>query len=471
MKLKVLAALLPFGFAFFLYSCTKLNEPTELGDELLPVVDNVNTFDTTLELQASYYPFNDSSRNLISENMALGKINDPVFGTTTADMYFNLSSRVYNASPFYNKDSVLGIDSVFLTLAYAGSYGDTASGSSRVNVDVAEILQDNGFNDTTLYRYDQSGFTTGPVLGTTTFTPSQFKDTITLIQKRDTTKLVNVLRIKLSNSLGQKLAQFDTTGNGGYKSDSLFRTLFRGLAVKTTDVSGPGVLSYFNPGNTVSSLTVYYRYTKDGVKDTSSAVFQHLTYSQANSIRRTAGGEYLANLAKTNSDQLYIQSAPQGSYVAISAPGLSTFPNKIIHRAELIAVKLPSAAENIFTVPNRLLLDHKGPTDTAFLFSQDIQIEASGSLNLSQFGGTLRNDNSYRFNITRYLQSIVTRNDRNDTLRLYAPLRSTLFAKTIGQYVSITNLSNIAAGRVVLAGVNHPNPASRLRLRIIYSNL
>ncbi|HEV7333550.1 MAG TPA: DUF4270 family protein [Flavisolibacter sp.] len=470
MKLKVLFAFLTLGFALFLYSCTKLNEPTELGDELLPVVDNVNTFDTLLDLQASYYPFHDSSRHLISDNMALGKINDPVFGTTTADMYFNLSSTVYTNSPFYNKDSVLGIDSVFLTLAYAGSYGDT-TGASLVNVEVSEILQGNEFNDTTLYRFDHPGFPTGPSLGTATFTPSQFKDTITLIQKRDTTKLVNVLRIKLANSLGQRLAQFDTTATGGYKSDSLFRTLFRGLALKTTDVSGPGVLSYFNPGNTTSALTVYYRYSKDGVKDTASAVFRHATYSQANSIRRTPGGEYLANLNKTNPEQLYIQSAPLGSYVAITAPGLSSFPNKIIHRAELIAVKVPSTMENIFTAPNRLLLDHKGPTDTAFLFSEDIQIDANGSLNLSLFGGTLRNDNSYRFNITRYVQSLVTRKERNDTLRLYAPMRSTLFAKNLGQFVSVTNLNNIANGRVVLAGVNHPNPDMRLRLRIIYSNL
>ncbi|RYG24397.1 MAG: DUF4270 family protein, partial [Chitinophagaceae bacterium] len=345
------------------------------------------------------------------------------------------------ASPFYNKDSVLGIDSVFLTLVYAGSYGDTASGSSRVNVEVSEILKDNGFNDDSLYRFDHPGFTTGPALGTASFTPSQFKDTITLIQKKDTTKLVNVLRIKLANSLGQRLSQFDTTGNGGYKSDSLFRTMFRGLALKTTDVSGQGLLSYFSANNTNSALTVYYRFSKDGVKDTASAVFKHLDYSQANSIRRTESGEYTANLSKPNPQQLYIQSSPLGSYASISIPGLSAFPNKIIHRAELIAYKVPSASDNIFTVPGRLLLDHKGTTDTAFLFHDDIQIDASGSLNLSQFGGSLRSDNSYRFNLTRYVQGLVTRKERNDTMRLYAPLRSTLFAKNLGQYVSVTNLS------------------------------
>jgi hypothetical protein len=310
-------------------------------------------------------------------------------------------------------------------------------------------------------------------LGSASFTPSQFKDTITLIRSDDTSKLVNVLRINLSNSLGQRLTQFDTTSssNGGYKTDSIFRTLFRGLAVKTSDVSGQGVLSYFNVASENSSLTVYFRNKRDGKTDTSSAVFQHSSYSQANSITRTAGGDYLANLGQASPQQLYIQSAPTGSYAAIAIPGLTGFPNKIIHRAELIAVKLSSPLDNIFTVPNRLMLDHKGASDTAYIFENDIQFDASGSLNFSLFGGTLRNDNSYRFNITRYVQSIVTRNERNDTIRLYAPLRSRLYAKAAGRFVTATNLSNIAYGRVVLASGNHPDPAMRLRLRIIYSNL
>jgi hypothetical protein len=403
--------------------------------------------------------------------MALGKLNDPVFGTTTADMYFNLSSSVYGSSPFGNKDSVLGIDSVVLQLAYAGAYGDT-TGASSVNVEVAQINKGNDFTDTMLYRYDHPGFSTGPAISSTSFTVPQFKDTITLIRKSDTTRVANVLRVRLNNSLGQELSQIDTAGNGGYKNDSLFRTVFRGLAVRTTSVSGAGTLAYFNLISTGTALTVYYRSTKNGVKDTSSAVFQHAKYSQANSIRRTPGGEYLANINAINPQQLYIQSSPQGSYVGIGVPQLNTFPNKVIHRAELIAYKLPSSLETTFASPQRLLLDHKGASDTAFLFDNDIQPNPDGSINLASFGGHLRSDNSYRFNITRYVQGIVTRKERNDTLRLYAPFRSVLFSRAIGnRFVSVPNMTNIAYGRVVLAGTTHPDPALRLRLRIVYSNL
>jgi hypothetical protein len=363
-----LFALLIFGFVVFLFSCSKVNEPTELGDELIPAVDNVNTFDTTLtELQVSYHPFNDSVKNLIADNMALGKINDPVFGTTTADMYFNLSSRVYGNSPFVHPDSVQGIDSVVLQLAYTGAaYGDT-SAASELNVQVSAINNDDGFEDTVLYRYDNPGFTTGPVLGSKSFSVRDLKDSIPVLRK-DTFKVTNVVRIRLDNSLGQLLRNFDTTATGGYRNDSVFRERFRGLAVKTNMVSGTGVLAYFSLISANTSLIVYYK--RKTSNELASAEFIHATYSQANSIRRTSNGEYLAGMNTTNPANLYVQSSPQGSYVRIFIPGLSSFPNKIIHRAELVAYKQTSAMDNIFTPPARLLLDRKGssPADTAYLF-------------------------------------------------------------------------------------------------------
>lgn len=471
MKRKGLFTLLLTGFVLFFLSCSKLNSPTELGDELIPAVDNINTFDTTLAVETGYYLFQDSTRHLLGENMALGKLVDPVFGTSTGDLFFNLSSEIYGASPFYRPDSVLVIDSVVLQLEYRGAYGDT-TGGTQLTVQVAEIQKDNGFVDTLLYRYDVAPFSTGSSLGTATFSIPQLKDSQLLIRKRDTTKVANVLRIRLNNSLGQRLSQFDTLNNGAYKSDSLFRSIFRGLAVKTTSVNGPGALAYFNLYSASSGLAVYYQVKRNGVTDTASAVFRHKTYSQANSVQRIPGGEYLANRGKPSPQQVYIQSSPEGSYASVFVPGLTNFPNKIIHRAELVAYKVPSTLDHVFTPPSRLFLDHKGTSDTAaFIFDNDIQAGNDGSFNLGLFGGHLLPDNSYRFNITRYIQGIVTRKDRNDTLRIYAPLRTVLFSALFGQRVSVPVLGVIANGRVVLAGASHPDPARRLRLRIIYSNL
>jgi len=474
------------GFSFLIstisltlfFSCTKINEATELGGDLIPAVDNVNTFDTTIDITAAYFPFDDSSKQLITERMALGRINDPVFGTTTADMYFNLSSAVYGTYPFGARpDSIKAIDSVVLSLGYAASYGDTAN--SQISVQVSEIAAQNTFVDTMLYRFDHPGFTTtGAMLGSKTFSFKDFRDTVYVNRKGDTTRPTNVLRVRLNNSIADKLKSFDTTSgvNGGYKNDSLFRTLFRGFAVKAVATTGQGALAYFNLNDfTNSRLIIYYKVGRtSGVDSGASVSFVHSSYSQANSIKRTAGGEYLASLNQSSAQKLFIQSSPTGSYVGMTIPALSTFPNRVIHRAELIAYKVPSLSENLFAVPERLLLDHKGPgnsKDSAYMFENDLQAGFDGSLNFTSFGGTLRSDNSYRFNITRYIQGIVTKKDRNDSLRLYAPLRSNLFAKNLGQTISIPNLTNIASGRVVLANGNFPDASKRLRLRIIYSNL
>ena len=162
MKFKGLFVLLSFLSVAIIFSCTKINESTELGDDLIPAVDNVNTFDTTLELQAAFFPFEDSSKHLFGENMALGRITDPAFGNTTADLYFNLSSPTYGASPF--RDTITAIDSVVLSLSYTTAYGDTTA-AAQIGVEVSEINLGNNFYDSIFYRYDNPGFTTGTSLG------------------------------------------------------------------------------------------------------------------------------------------------------------------------------------------------------------------------------------------------------------------------------------------------------------------
>jgi hypothetical protein len=144
-------------------ACRKINEATELGGELIPPVDNINTFESYLDVVADNKLFQDTTKVYFNDNLALGHIgNDPEFGMTHADAYFNISSAFYPFYPFINKDSV-NIDSVVLSLSYNNYYGDT---NSSQTVRVYEIDQNAGFNDTTLYKYDHADFNVvGPQLG------------------------------------------------------------------------------------------------------------------------------------------------------------------------------------------------------------------------------------------------------------------------------------------------------------------
>ena len=70
--------------------CTKIT-PTDIGTDLLPVVDNVHTFETSLRVYADNYLMNDSTRINFAEDHALGIIaDDPEFGKTESQVYLSV---------------------------------------------------------------------------------------------------------------------------------------------------------------------------------------------------------------------------------------------------------------------------------------------------------------------------------------------------------------------------------------------
>src|SRR5258706_5780354 len=128
-----------------LVSCKKINESTELGKGLIPAVDNITTFDTTLEVQAFNDTFtlaNDTVRFIGSDEAFLGLINnDPLFGKTDARLFVELKPGLYPYS-FENKPDSLHIDSVVLILDYLETYGDSTIPQT---VNVYELDQANDF--------------------------------------------------------------------------------------------------------------------------------------------------------------------------------------------------------------------------------------------------------------------------------------------------------------------------------------
>jgi hypothetical protein len=471
------------------FSCKKINEATELGGNLIPDVDNVKTFEVALTADATNSLFDDSVRVLYSDLLALGDINDAEFGNVHANFCFNVSSSTYGSYPYKPSHDSLGVvDSVVLSLSYAGAYGDTI-GNGIQNISVYEIGQSAGFFDTVAYRYkDPASDFSGTLLGSKTYTINRLAaDSAIVFTPGDTAvhKEGNVVRIRLNNSLGQKLMLFDAANNanGGYYNDSLFQILFPGLAVKSAN-SG-NALSYFDlTDGDKTRLTVYYRY-KNNNKDTVGAVnYTHSRFGQSNYVKTQPGSNWASAINNPAADKIYIQGAPSGAYGRIVIKGLDAMANKVIHRAELIAPRVASSDDNKYPPPQRLFLDrtNKGLPDTAFALTRDLIISESASgttVEFDLFGGTIKSDDTYRFNITRYVQGIVTRHESNDTLRLYAPFEAIVYNPqhitslgTIGGYMSLPVNNRIYPGRVVLAGGNFAADATRrLRLRIIYSDL
>jgi hypothetical protein len=455
------------------WSCTKI-DTTNLGANLLPVVDNIHTFDTTLAVIANNFDPVACDSVYRSDLHAVGIIPaDPYFGKTTASIYFELKPGFYPFKfPASDKDSLI-LDSAVLVMHYSQSYGDTLL-PQKVQVYrlIDQFIIDTTYTTCNVFNYDNS-----ELLGEQEYIPARLTDSVHAFREASN----NQLRIRLSNSFGQG---FITDSSEIFKTDTTFKNYFRGFAIIADQVFGGNAINYFDLGNTDTRLSFYLRTSVDNKKDTSVVDFSFTTFSgEANSVIRERGNSeittHLTHPAAGDS-LIYIQTAP-GSYVELKIPGLSGLSNRVIHRAELIVDQAysPMASDAFLTTPRYLYLDTKDssaylpvPCDFSLVNQQP---------GLSYFGGAKKiiNDGSgplsrYVFNISRYVQSIVTRGKNNSTLRLRAPYtitNSASYTDACNQLIPAFNfpLNNIAEGAVKLNGTN--STTQRIRLHIIYSAL
>lgn len=479
----LLLGLIVTSVAFF-SSCKKINEATDLGGDLIPTVDNITTFDTTISVETYNELFtllNDSTRVSRSDESFVGRINnDPLFGGTDARMFLELKPAGYPFA-FARKDS-LTIDSVVLVLDYQETYGDTVIPQT---FNVYELDQANTFKSDSLYLVRVNNFTYSNLLGTRTFQPLVLNDSV--FAKTDTTN--NQLRIRLNNTFGQRLLNYDSTSgpNGAYYTDSAFKTKFKGFAIQSMS-SGNAVMG-FDLSGTNTKLAIYYKYPKAAGAGTDTSI----TYFRFTSVSATANyvirdhsfGEISTVQGGTAPDPLvYIQNTP-GSYATVKIPALLQVSNRLVHRAELIVEQVHHITDTIFPPPDFMYLDAFDPTIPAprkqyRTIPYDVTYDGT-DYNRTSFGSTAHNTidpfgnnvKVWRFNISRYVQHVLTGTATLYDLRLSAPFTvitqygtPPLVADlTTGFYIN----TSIIKGRVRVGGGNHPT--QRMRLRLIYSKI
>jgi hypothetical protein len=490
-----LSILSVFSALLLLFSCKKINEATDLGGGLIPPIDNINTFDTTINVEAynDLFTFSgnpmtdDSTRSTSGDEHFLGLItNDPFFGKTDARIFLELKPPYYKYT-FFNKpdpDS-LKIDSVVLVLDYVGTYGDSITPQT---IEVREISSE--FRYDTAYLIRENNFTTSTLLGSTTVVPHTLNDST--YARWDTSK--NQLRITLNNSFGERLLMYDTAGpNNAYSSDSAFREKFKGFALQS--VSGGNAIMGFNLRGGNTKLAIYYSYADGNAAqpnnfDTTVAYFSFAANgfsASSNYIQRDhSGTPLLAAQGGTGPDPIvYIQATP-GSFATIKMPDLALLNNRVVHRAELIMEQIHDVSDSTFPPPTFLYIDAFDPDMNKFrTVPYDLLFTSSASLNLGSFGiapyivqdGLGNAVRTWKFNLSRYVQHVVNDTEPVYDLRLFAPFY------VINQYKPSSNSAaspqpisinpSVAKGRIRLAGntgTGDTNPR-RMRLRIIYSKL
>lgn len=181
-------------------ACNKANMPTDIAGDLIPPVDNITVFDTTLEVVTTNKIFDassDSFRVLSSDVFVLGKIqNDPFFGKTDARIFMQVVPSTLKR-PFGKAAlNSLALDSVVLVLDHNALatnkkwllYGDTLTNQQ---LEVWEINPANQFKEDSSYLLRDNPFTTVGLLGSKSVKPSSLKDSVKAF--RDTS--ANQLRI------------------------------------------------------------------------------------------------------------------------------------------------------------------------------------------------------------------------------------------------------------------------------------
>ena len=460
----------------FAVGCTKI-DTTSLGQNLVPTVDNIHTFDTTFSVIAVNYDSTECDTIHRANLQGLGIIStDPLFGSTNANVYLELKPSYY---PYYfpaADANSFQIDSAVMVLKYSHSFGDT-NALQKVNVyqlsDTFNISS--SYTTCRVLSYDSS-----VLLGNKSYYPWVLKDSI---HARDG-NFANQLRIPISKTLIQ---DFITDSAAAFRSDSSFVNYFKGFAlVPDQQVSGEA-LNYFD--FTTSQLQVYIRYTNGGTADTSVINFALTGYSGlSNSIVHDRGTSEITNHLThpaSGDSLLYIQTGP-GTFAFLTIPSLSGLSNRVINRAEIIVDQVYSdnALNNIFLPPLNLYLETSDPSINNGKYIP-IPCDFSGaeiSNNFQYMGGQLiKTTNSagqsiaeYNLNITRYAQSIVSKGKQPNILKLSAPQYVTntgsytdWCGQGIGPFSTPRNV--ISDGRVVLNGTN--NTPTRIRLHVVYTKL
>jgi hypothetical protein len=489
--------------AFYFISCTRIHDATDLGDDLVPAVDNITTFDTVIEVETYNGLFTLANVDpLLTDSLPAqkGRIHyvgsitlDPLFGSSKATVFMELKP------PFYKyylepKDSITQVDSAVLVMDYAETFGDT-NALQTVNVYEIDNIPANEFKTDSNYLLRQVHLTKSHLLGTKTFAPSILNDSVKTFL--DTTK--NQLRIRLNMGpsteyIADKFVKlFDSTSasgaSGAYASDSAFRANFKGFVVEPQGVGN--ALMGFNMTSGKTKLALYYKYKKNGVpRDT----LRFFTFTIANGVvpssasanlieRDYTGSALAATLGPAQDDLVYLQNTP-GTFTAIKIPGLASVTNRVIHRAELLVEQIYHPSDAVFVRPENLLLD---VLDTALknyrYMPYDFTVDATNTPNLISFGtsgkqvadGFGNPVHTWRFNITRYVQNYLTGREPLHQMRLYVPHISIDIYKPNAGFSAFVNPlgfnSAYARGRVRVAGGNYSDASKKMRIRIIYSKI
>lgn len=384
-----------------LSACNK--EPEEIGLDLQPESEElrVGFFDTTSIV--TYSENQDSVRTSFTSHSIVGTYVDPIFGKTSASIYTQLglsSSGVdFGANP--------ELDSITLQMIYAGYYGDE---STRQNLEIYEMDEALSTSlDSTYYSNQELDIKDDKKYLDYTFDPSP-NDSIWV---DSTTSLSPRLSVNLSNEFGNK---FLNASEDELADSESFNDFFYGLYMTSTKAGGGnGALLYFDLINTESYVRLYYHNDEEDSLyydfEISSYTPRYINYRHKYTHGATHFRQQVLNKDTAMGQEKFYLQGTGGISARIHFPYLEEWmlqEDIAINEAKLIFT--PQFTEGDPGLPEKLAMVAIDQNGDQYLL--DDQLEGD-----TYYGGVYDDSNGqYFFRITRYVQSLV---NRQETLNPY----------------------------------------------------
>jgi hypothetical protein len=448
------------------FSLVACKEKSSIKPDLIPPVDNINTFevnDLTLSVKNVY--FDSLQTNIYAYPLvAIGGItSDPFFGRTMAGAYMQFVPPSDNFT--FPTDVVM--DSAVISMPYMNfSYAD----SNRTNA--AHVLKlkayeiTDNFSDTSIkyYAFSRRSYNTAPV-GSGTITLKSLYDTVALASGDTVSRLlrmrVDVLKDRFKNMSAADLA-----------STTSFLSNFKGIYLAPDTTVLQNTLAYF--GMTAGSsgisnydraqLEFYYHTVAEPTKLIKSFFKFIPTYcSFFNGIYRNYTGVPAFNYFNSqtvNHDSLLIQGYP-GFRSDLTIKIDNKIPPSVINKATITLTALKIGDDNRFSAPPQLIITVVNEDGTERLISDMLNNDGTANESGPNFVGG--NATTVKINGTDFVQY---------TLNIPREIQKTISdGKTELKLRLASSVTYPGSFRMVTDGPNSSNSNTRLKFNVIYTKI
>ena len=405
-----------------------------------------------------------TSSSRISQN-PFGFINDPIFGTTEANLALGLNLPSDNFS--FGTSPTL--DSAVLVLKYGDEfYGDSLTSTYSINVRQLNTV----FNSSRVYyntspwqaNLNQNPINTQPATPIKRFAwnDSTVINGIVKGGPDKATKVAPQIRIKLNNDFVN--STFIAANASNFKNNTVFSNYLKGLflTINKNESTGNGGIIFFNLQSSVSSLEIYYKTTNAAVIDTNVASFKVVGASEIKHDKTGTVVKAQMDNPTVSYQTVYVQPLA-GARTKLRFPYLNKLKeqqgNISVNKAELVLSVVPDATVPAYFKPS--------PRLTLYRFDIAGQRKAVPDNDIGRdnrfldervFGGFYNaTDKTYTFNITSYIHDLINKGiTQYDTF--IAPIDLPLTGSP-NVFPSATT-----AARAVLGGQDHPQFPIKLKL-------